>query len=243
MNSSLAKALVLFLVGALVATAAVIAARHSPAEANQPMLVRSYDVKSEIASEMRDALNAAINFGNDKDPVGRATLSPNGRLLITAPESVQQDVASIIADVEGHELAPTPLINCEVWLVSSHPGTIATSEGAPAEIGPALEEIAKSQGSARFELLEKLSTRVRSGQGSKLRGSRSSLQVTPSVRRGHDSEPVIALDMTIETRSGALQTEAELHPGQIFVLGQSGFPDASPGGEKSQLYYIVRASL
>lgn len=253
-NAGLTKYIFWFVAGAAVAVALVtVLAQRRSTDENQPLIVRSYEVKPEIAQEMRVALESAIALGRNNHPVGHVTLSPNGRLLVTAPESVQRGVASILEEVAHQELTPTPSINFEVWLVSAQSG-VPNADAAVAEVEPALTEIAKIKGATRFDIWEKLSTRVRAGQRSKISGMHASMMVVPSMRRSGTAEPMIAAEVEIVSNprrspsagDARIGTQVELRPGELLVLGQSGFEIDTNNPQSAapqQLYYILRASL
>jgi len=248
---------VLWFVVALVVVGAVWFAWMRPHGPDYSLTIRSYDVKPEIAEEMRSALNSAMTAGGG--PLsGRVTLSPNGQLLVTAPANVQEGVQKLLADVSSRKPAATPSILFEAWLVTAAPGSSAEpgSQANLLEVEPALAAIRKSRGNLRFELVEKLVTRVRSSsERSVIKGARATMVVTPTIRLGEKDMPVVTAAFGIEvhrqrgdtqSEGRSLQTIAELRPGQLLVVGQSGVEgkpgdtSAAPDGE---IYYIVRASL
>lgn len=244
-------ALVLWLVvaaGVVVVGVFLVSAvpRVAPPATAEHLTVRSYPVAPEIADEMSSAIGAAIASQ------GRVSLTPNGRLLVAAPQSVQRDVQAMLQDVAARKPAPTPLINFEVWLVSAAPAAAAKAQNEPslAEIAPALGDIQKThQGPQvlQFNLLEKLSVQVRSGGNqSHIGGPRAQLQVNDAtVRQDSKGRPVIAARIELNQQGGGLKAEVELPAGQLLVLGQSSLPGtpASSQAAASQQYYLVRASL
>ena len=214
-----------------------------------PMVLRSYTVRPEIAGEMKNALAEA--FGTT---LWRVSVTADGRLLVSAPPSVQKGVESVVAEVAANKPAPTPSIRFEVWLISAVPGTAAAADSGSvfADVTPALADIQKSRGPLRFELVEKLALQVRAGDDGEMRGAHSEMHVVPTVRSDSKGDPVIAARVQVRLMArgngmvqGSLRALTELRPGQLLVIGQSSLPgkgptDSAPDG---QVYYIVRASL
>lgn len=237
-----------FAIGLVVA--AVPAFLLRPRQPPEPVtaVLRSYAVRPEIAGEMKSALTEA--FGTT---LWRVSMTADGRLLVSAPESVQKGVESVVAEVAANKPAPTPSIRFEVWLVSAVPGTAAAPDsGVFADVSPALADIQKSRGPLRFELVEKLALQVRAGDDGEMQGAHSDMRVAPTVRNDSKGDPVIAAKVSVRLMprgngmvQGSLRALTELRPGQLLVIGQSSLPgkgstDSAPDG---QVYYIVRASL
>jgi len=218
---------------------------------SETAVLRSYEVKPEIAAEISNALRAALAVGKDGVPYGQVTLSPNGQLLVTAPPSVQQGVAKILDDIASRKPPSTPTIGFEAWLVAASPGDRVDSPNLK-ELEPALRAVEESKGSMRFELLEKLSTQVRSGQRSQIQGQHSAMEVNTSLRRDSKDQPVIAARIELHLlhftpgipnpgRGSGLEAQTEMRPGELLVVGQSSLSDKS--APDRELYYIVRAAL
>jgi hypothetical protein len=220
---------------------------------SEAVVLRSYEVKPEIAMEVSNALRTTLAGGKDGVPYGQVTLSPSGQLLVTAPPSVQQGVAKILEDVASRKPASTPTIRFEAWLVAASPGDGIDSPNIK-ELESALRAVEESRGSMRFELLEKLSTQVRSGQRSEIQGQRSTMEVATSLRRDSKDQPLIAARIELHLLNFApgyfnpgggggpgLEAETEMRPGELLVVGQSSLSDKS--APDRELYYIVRAAL
>jgi hypothetical protein len=241
--------------GAVLAIAVMLATQGS--RGSEAVVLRSYEVKPEIAVEISNALRATLAGGRDGAPFGQVTLSPSGELLVTAPPSVQQGVAKVLGDIASRKPTSTPTIRFEAWLVAAAPGDRVDSPTLK-ELEPALRAVEKSKGSMRFELLEKLSTQVRSGQRSKIQGQRSAMEVNTSLRRDSKDQPLIAARIQLQLapfsagefspsgvfgpgRGSELEAQTEMRPGELLVVGQSSLSDKSVPDR--ELYYIVRAAL
>ncbi len=223
---------------------------------SEAAVLRSYEVKPEVAAEISNALRTALAVNGVS--YGQVTLSPGGQLLVTAPPSVQQGVAKILEDIASRKPPSTPTIRFEAWLVVASPGNRADSPNLK-ELEPALAAVEKSQGSMRFELLEKLSAQARSGQRSQIQGQHAAMEVNTSLLRDSKDQPVIAariqlhqLDFSpgipnamrgsgLEARGLGLEAQTEMRPGELLVVGQSSLSDKS--APDRELYYIVRAAL
>jgi hypothetical protein len=240
--------------------AVVMATWVIPREADSAVTIRTYNVNPQIAGELRNALASALSTSPGFPPRGQVTLAPNGRLLVSAPPSVQTDVGSVIDEINNRDLAPTPSMLFEAWIVSASPAAGVEGGGDSTagsqrlnDVEPALAAVRKARGPMRFELVEKLATQARSGnEDSEVRGVRWQMRVTPTIRRGEKDAPVVSAEFYIGgfPRPGdppgleqAVKSMAELKPGQLLVVGQS---SAKPGpgvAADSDIYYIVRASL
>ena len=213
--------------------------------------VRSYEVRPEIAASMSSALESALS-GTKDAPLGRVGLAPDGRhLLVTASREVQAGVANAIAQMADYVPEPATPVTFEAWLVTAESGA-PSNDTALAEIEPALAAVRKAKGPARFRLLEKLTTVGRpGGDYSHVQSGMASMQVKPpSIHRAGDGKTVVVTDIEIRAsgppgvrNSGAaLSASVELPPGELLVIGQSGYATTDAAGT-AQLYCIVRATL
>src|SRR6185503_4358604 len=132
-----------FVIG--LAVAAVPFYLYRTTSTNRGLVVRSYAVAPGIAREVTSALSDSLMLSG-----ARVSLLPDGRVVVTASESVQQGVEQLLADVAAQKPTPTPTIHFEAWLVSAVPGA-ASDEPALAEVAPALADIQKSRGPQRFK--------------------------------------------------------------------------------------------
>jgi hypothetical protein len=254
-----------FAIGLAVIAVATFLLQQQIGLRRESITIRSYPVAPEIAGEMKSALADALAASSkDGAPLGRVSLTADGRLLVVAPRSVQGGVENLLADVAANKPAPTPAIRFEMWLVSAKPGTASTPDDSPGlvEVGPALADIQKSQGPLQFELTEKLALQARAGtEDSDIQGAHFGMRVTPTVRHDAKGDPMIAARINVQMINGrfgpefgtysippTLKALVEFRPGQLMVIGQSslrGKPggNASPDTPDTQEYYIVRASL
>jgi hypothetical protein len=244
------KMLLIFAAGAVLAAILLLGAWR--AGADRPVL-RSYEVKPEIAREVQDVLQESffrLENGTQGEPLGRVSLAPNGRLIVTAPPSVQRGVADLLEEIEDTDPAPTPMIGFDLWLVTALPGggEAAAPPAELAELEPALKAIRAARGPLQFELFERLSTTTAAGQGEGGASSdRARFEVEARLRRAPDGAQIVTADMEVHTMweptphvanwREALEATVELQPGEIVVVGQG--RAAEPG----DVYYVLRARL
>lgn len=230
-----------FVSGVVLASAGwllAVQAWHHPGANQDPRVLRSYNVRPELAFEVRNSLNSALGAW------GLAGVAPNGQIVVNAPESYQKGVEQLLKEVASYNPPATPSVHIEAWFVTATPGSPVES-AALKEVEPALRALEQSRGPTRFELLEELSTQVQPGESrtSDVRGARASMDVGVSVLRESQDHPIVAAQqLRLRSNQGpGISAQTELQPGKFLVLGQSGFPDK--GTSERQLYYIVRATL
>lgn len=247
MNSgTLLKAFLAFAVGlALVAMAFVLfgGTGRIASELNPPVM-RSYPVAGDHAEQVRDALQSALQGSDGKRVLGRVTLTPNNQLIVTAPESIQRGVSSMLDDVLIGLPGPAPTVKLEAWFVRGVADGVP--DGRLAEVEPALATVREAQGVAHFALIEKLALHSRAGNGGLIEGVHTTLNATAKLRRaGKDGHVVgAALQLAVRPMRGELAADVTLVPGELLVLGQSAYAEGNPAGAPPQtLYYIVRATL
>lgn len=179
------RPLLWFVIGLAVAAVPLLLHRNQ----QSGIVVRSYSVAPEIASELKGALMEALPPG-----IGHVSQTPDGHILVTAPETLQQGVQNIVDEVAAKKPSPTPTIHFEAWLVSAVPAASAPdNEPGLAEVRPALADIQKAKGPLHFELIENLAIQARAGnENSAVQGARAGLEIAPTLRYDAKGEPVIA---------------------------------------------------
>ncbi len=216
---------------------------------DDPVVLQTYSVPSEIAHEVQNALAGALWRGETTSPLGRVTALPNGNLLVTAPESVQKGVSRIIHDITENKPGPTPTIGFEMWVVTAAPGEGSQVPDGLTEVAPALGAIQKAKGPLKFELLEKVSTAARAGgDQSRVTGAQTNMEVQASLRTAGENKQVVAAELRLGVSgfgwNSSLRAQSEMRPGELLVVGQSALgtrPNTPPSNK--QIYYIVRATL
>ena len=209
------------------------------------LVLRSYEVPNDGAAQMRSVLKDVMWFGsggqdNKGQFVGRADVSPDGRLLVLASAGVQEGVRGLIEQMSKNPGKARSTIEISYWLVEGTPST-AKENPRPAsltEVSPALAEIEKADGPQQFKLQEKVAVRSLTGEYAAVDGRQWRVGQTASVLSSG-----VSAEIKINTHGPQhLDTRVKLQPGQIAVLGSSG------AGEKDKdsvgsLYYLIRAAI
>lgn len=235
----------------VVLAVAVVAQLALRLQGRDPVIMRSYEVPAEIATEVQGALVYVLSRGASEASLGRVSLLPNGHLVVTAPASVQAGVSHILQQIGDTRPTPTPTIGFDLWVVTATPGPAAQASDALEEIEPALAAIRTARGPLTFELLEKLSTATRSGhEPSSVHGASSRMQIRASLRKGEQDQPMVAAELHASVLAGfntltEFKAATEMRPGELLVIGQSALADqrSGSGSTSTQVYYILRASL
>lgn len=246
MNSRLAYSLALALALPFALAACFNPADHKPkVDGEQPLVLKSYDVPQAYASEVGGIVRRLLAAQGDKPALGSASIGPGGRVLVAAPEGIQQGVRELVDSLVANKPAPPATVTIEVWVVAGRPAAEGASAPHLAEIAPALDAVTKSQGPIEFRLVEKVSLTSVSGQNGSASGANTQLQVTATALK----TSVIA-DLEIDPAGPSrLNTRVQIANGELVVLGQSGYTPI-PGmpyfeerahPEGLTLFYIVRA--
>ncbi len=137
----------------LVALAAIHCSKPS---ANESWTLRTYEVAN--ARHLRNALDSVFSMEDKSKALGKVNISPDGSLIVLAPESIHQGVKSLVDDFSKRPIPlQASLPDMTYWMVI---GTTDTNAPAPgpelAPIASALAEIQKSQGPMKFVLSNRL---------------------------------------------------------------------------------------
>lgn len=232
------------------ATAALCACQTQRTEpASDAVVLRSYDVPAAFASEISSVVRSVLRpRGDDKVSLGSASVGPGGRLLVAAPEGVQQGVKALVDGLKASKPAAPATITLEAWVVVGRPAPKPVVPASLTEVQPALDALQRAGGASEFFLVEKLMTTGISGVHGRSRGSWVVLDNTATVFDGK-----IVADVEIDV-PGPPQMETRLTttPGKLVVVGQSGYSPATAStgmpfveernAQGLSLYYILRAT-
>jgi hypothetical protein len=233
---------------ALTVTALSSCRSGSSAAAAEPApVLRTYDVPAGYGADIRSILNHAMDNGENAPRTARIELSPNGKLIVVGPPGIQDGVKDLLdqlAKAPPEQLPPT--IGFTYWLVI---GKKAKDAGAVppelSELSPALAAIQKADGPVTFVAYEKMSLLSQSDESAEQwSGKRSYARQHATL---HEGKIIADLDLKTGTQN-SLQTRVQVAPGQLLVLGQSGWsgqnPNANPGAVSDDtLYWIARADV
>lgn len=206
------------------------------------MVLRTYDVPAGSAQRLRGALMEVFKVGfSDKDTptfAGRADVTPDGRLLVLAPEAVQEGVKGFVASIAKAGSKGPEAVTLTYWVVTGVAGA-EQKEPMPAELEGALAEVRKADGPQAFTLVERLSLSSGSGEWAKLMGRDTSVDQWVTATE-HD----VTADLRLERPGQRVSTRVRLAPGKLVVLAASGAPkDSKDQNEPPKtVLFIVKAT-
>jgi hypothetical protein len=199
-------------------------------------VLASYDVPKGSARSIVTTLGDTFWIGENEKRVGRAAVTPDGHLLVLAPPNVQAGVQPLI-----DQLAKAPpqfelTIELDYYVVQGKaaPSPQPAPPGA-ADIQPALDEIAKTQGPQTFTIMQRARLSSLNGTDGKVEADKLKIWQKPAgTTDGVDSQVSIEF-----SGHGKIESRVHLVGDHIVVLGSTGqHTDASEG----TLYYVVRAA-
>ncbi len=238
----------------------LLAACHIPSASDQNWVLRSYDVPPDDAMALLVHLKDLfiLSKGDDKgggySQLARASISPNGRLVVVGSQELQTGVADLVATMASHPAPKPRTVDSNYWLVTGKP-----VKGEPiippelAAVAPALRQLAQQTGPQEFALWEELHV-VSGGFEAEVSGRHANVRQTAFPAVGSND---VLLDTRIvanrinEHLSGPneIKTKVRVASDQTVVLAQTGFNPSEPLGAPSgndpavSLYYLVRASI
>ncbi len=233
---------------ALLVTACPPRAAEAPPPNGAPpanLVLRSYDVPNNGAERLRGVLKELLWLNaNGKEAsttyIGRADVAPDGRLLVLAPESVQEGVRALVTSVSTKPVKPPGTLRLAYWAVLGAPnkGDPAPLEEALKEVAPALAEVEKTDGRQTFSLLEKLSSSALSGERAWLSGRDVNVYQYASIEQG-----VVVAEVKVERPRLGQRYEArvQLKAGQLVVLASAGSASKEPNEAGRTVYFLLRA--
>jgi hypothetical protein len=214
-------------------------------ESREPQVVlRAYDVPEGQGPQVHAILSSV--FRGVKDKV--AALTPDGQLVVVAPEGIHQGLESLLGKMKGRKAVAPPSIEITYWLVVGRSAAETSLGAQTGEIEPALEAVARAQGPMEFALLDKMRVRALSDARGHTTGRYARVQQVASVSDGK-----VVADLDCSTEGSRFETRVAIPPGKLLVLGEAGF-EPPPGlwsiraGAKrdasaSTLFYVVRADV
>jgi hypothetical protein len=237
-----------------------LAACHIPSASDQNWVLRSYDVPPDDAMgllvHLKDLFIASKgdDKGNGYTQMARASIAPNGRLVVVGSRELQAGVEELVATMASHPAPKPRMVETNYWLVT---GNATKGETViPADlsaISASLQQLAKDTGPQEFALWEKLHL-ISGGFEAEVSGRHANVKQTafPSVGSNDvllDTRIVASRLSDHITGPNEIKTKVRVAPDQTVVLAQTGFNPSEPLGAPSgndpavSLYYLVRASV
>jgi hypothetical protein len=212
--------------------------RDSPSatadEANDPLVVRRYEVPAGSAGAMRSMLTRL--FSRKAGALARVAISPDGHVVVSGPASIQKNVAEVIAATKVAPASPTSSVAITYWIVEGRPASEGKVDPALAEIAAPLQRV---DSTFEWRPVERLT--LRSANDVTAAYEARSAEVRQTI---HQSDDRIVAELHLRhhgPRGSELTTRVELRPDAPVVVGTVEL-DAEATGERPTLYYVVRAS-
>jgi hypothetical protein len=217
------------------------ACRAAPPDDTNALVLRTYDVPKGSARAFISTFKDTFWMGGKSDGsemklIGRAAITPDGRLAVLATPNVQAGVQTLVDEVAKHPPTYEQSIELHYFVLV---GKAAASPQPPpagvSEIQPALDEITRSQGPQTFTLAQRVRLTSQNGDEGKVEAEQLKIyQKTAQTNDGVDA------NILIEFAKNRVDTRVHLGSDRIVVLGStSQQADASDG---STLYYVVRVA-
>ena len=216
------------------------ACRSAPPDDTNALVLRTYDIPKGSARAFISTFKDTFWMGGKSDGsepklVGRASITPDGRLAVLAPQNVQVGVQTLVDEVAKHP--PTYEQSIELHYFVLVGKSAASPQPPPAgvsEIQPALDEITRSQGPQTFTIAQRVRLTSQNGDEGKVEAEQ--LKIYQKAAQTNDGvDAVILVEFANKNK---VDTRVHLAADRIVVLGSTNQQsDASDG---TTLYYIVR---
>jgi hypothetical protein len=204
-----------------------------------PLELRTYSVPKGAARSLETVVKDVFDTGANTPPVGRASITPDGRLAVVAPRNVQAGVQSLVDDVSKNPPAAEPTIDLHYWLLVGRPASTPSAAPPDAkEIEGALAEIQRTSGPQTFTGFQRmdlatLNTMTGTIEAENLKIRQHAVQTEDGV--------LAAIKIDLVRNPGRLDTMVHLAPDQVVVLASTR-PQAGDAGDGATLYYLVRVA-
>lgn len=215
-----------------------------PAEQSASVALKSYDVPSGHAQQVRTVLRSVFH---EQEITARAELSPDGQLLVLGPDGVQRGVDELLAKMKDRKPPPAPpSVELNYWLVIGTPAAEHTVGAGLDEIRGALDSLSAAQGPMRFVKMDRMRVKSLADEHANANGIYGSVR-----QRATLADDKVLADVGIDVGGGGrLDTRLAIEPGQLLVLGEAGIdmsrytPSPVDGQEGPfTLFYVVRADV
>ncbi len=224
---------------ALAASTACTTPQQVMEEATNDMVLQSYSVPDGYAGIMASALTRALFVGGDA--VGRVIETPDGQIIVVAPESVQTGVERLIDQLNDSKppLRTPTNIRMDYWLVYGHRVEAPTTEVPAPALADTLAAVQQAEGPMSFELhAHKVLTSLDEEEA---RISSQGLFIEQEAS-WNSAGGTITAEVSIDAKGGTgMRTDIRLKPGQVVVLGE--VADIDGDQPFDTLYYIISPSV
>ncbi len=208
-------------------------------QATNDMILEAYTVPEGYAGLMSSALTRAMFVG--KEAVGRVIETPDGQIIVVAPESVQQGVKRLIDQLNASRPAlRTPTnIRIDYWLIHGHRVEAPTTEVPAPILAETLAAVQQAEGPMRFELYAHKVLTSLDEEDAHISSDGLFIQQEASWS---STGGAITAEIGIEAKGGSgVNTELRLAPGQVVVLGE--VADITGDQSYDTLYYVISPTV
>ncbi len=225
-------------VAALLSSLVLSAGCHSaPQEDASALVLHTYDVPKGSARAVISTLDGMFWVGEGQKRLGRAAITPDGRLAVLAAQNVQTGVQTLVDEITKHPPTYEQSIELHYFVVVGKPA--ASPQPPPAgvnEIQPALDEIVRSQGPQAFTVAQRVRLLSQNGDDGKAETEQLKIyQKAAQTNDGVDAQIAITFG-----KNDKVDTRVHLGADRIVVLGATSQHSETPDG--STLYYVVRVA-
>jgi hypothetical protein len=224
----------------LVLLAAITACPHGENPPKSEMLLRSYPIPNGVSPDQVRRTLAGL-FSKDSES---RVQSSDGMLVVLGPEGVQEGARSFLEALSHHAPPPAPpSIKFTYWIVRGSQSKAAEIPTELQEIAPALQAVAKAQGSMRFDEMERLELLSADDDSGETQGRSVMVKQQASTIGG---KVVARIEIELPTpgrRSAKLETRVSLNPDQLLVLGETGDGTQEGAAQHDKLFYVVRPTI
>lgn len=208
-------------------------------QASNEMVLQSYSVPPGYAGLMSSALTRALFVGDSA--VGRVIETPDGQIIVVAPESVQAGVERLIDQLNSNEppLRTTTNIRIDYWLVHGTRAEAPSSEYPAPALAETLAAVQRAEGPMHFELYaHKVLTSM---DEERARISSQGLFIEQEAS-WNAATGTITAEVSIDTKGGSgISTDIRLASNQVVVLGE--LADIDGDQPYDSLYYVISPSV
>lgn len=259
--------LVLIVLSSLMVFSACTDFSNKDEEGQGELVLKSYQVPERSAKEINETINELLGwrYGNplkEYPPTGKARLTPDGQLMVNAPESFHRGMKDFLTRVQNAAPEPSSTVEVNYWMVAGRKANAHSNLEEFDRIKPALETIQNNQGNMEFKLLDH-AMGTSSGQGTMAVLHGAFFEINYSLYANSDGTIVIRPRITnipilLENSNyktfGIVETQIETRSGELVVLAQESQPfqglsifETQKEGEKKieivSVYYIVTATI
>jgi hypothetical protein len=219
-----------------------LAACRSTPPPEQALELRIYDVPKGTAGALATTLKDVTWLGEVAGGatggrnIGRAVVTPDGRLAVLATPAVQAGAQTLVDEVTTHPPQAEQSVELQYFIVYGKPAP--SPQPLPpggAEIKPALDEIVRAQGPQTFTIAQRVRLTSLHDEEGRLDDVDAKLEIRQQPVQTNDG---VYAKLLIRWKADKIETKVRLAPDRLVVLGSTGEKPTDGGG--GTLYYVVR---